>query len=300
MNNNKEFKDSLRLAKELNSKELVMNYTTIDDYFRSPLIPDNQKVLIALLVLKKRFKALTVSNKFIANFLNAKGIYSPVYETVEGYDDNGELVTIKTTNIIRKEVVYKKIVVKDGTEVEEPLYTRTAVSDAIKKWEHEGILKCSYKYSFNNDDSKPYKFDTNRTITFNFDALRPLLACSSFEALIYKNLPDRSRKRKLIRSKPFSILDELKELLDEMSEELKAKYQTAKGIFLNWCWDVSRKYYDISLKHKPTAAETRNERTERLENIALKRVLEPDRYNNRTSNENETIKAVFKKMVGTY
>ena len=131
MNNNKEFKDSLRLAKELNSKELVMNYTTIDDYFISPLIPDNQKVLIALLVLKKRFKALTVSNKFVANFLNAKGIYSPVYETVEGYDDNGELVTIKTTNIIRKEVVYKKIVVKDGTEVEEPLYTRTAVSDAI-------------------------------------------------------------------------------------------------------------------------------------------------------------------------
>lgn len=64
----KNFKDSLKFAKEIKANDLRFNYTTMNDYFRSPFIPDNQKVLIALIYMKKRFKALDVSNSFIATF----------------------------------------------------------------------------------------------------------------------------------------------------------------------------------------------------------------------------------------
>ena len=78
----KNFKDSLKFAKEIKANDLRFNYTTMNDYFRSPFIPDNQKVLIALIYMKKRFKALDVSNSFIATFLNKMGIYLPIYEKV--------------------------------------------------------------------------------------------------------------------------------------------------------------------------------------------------------------------------
>ena len=89
-----------------------------------------------------------------------------------------------------------------------------------------------------------------------------------------------------------------------MSEELKKKYQTAEGIFRNWCWSVSRKYMRSKMSQKPTAADSIKERQEKLENKALRALLEPDEYINqsdgKTSNNkgNEKIRAVFNQMVG--
>lgn len=299
--NNKGFKDTLKLAKEFKCNEFVFNFTSLDDYYRSPLIPDNQKVLIALLELKKRFKSLTLYNSSIANYLNQKGIYAPIYKEVETYDENGELK--KEPVQVGEKIIHSKLVIKDGIEVEQPLYTKTAVSDAIKKWEKEGVLVCNYEYSFNKDKDKPYKFITKRTISINFDNLKPILSCCMLDSVYYKNLPERSRKRKLIRQRPFSILDDLKELFNDLAEELKIKYQTAKGIFNAFCWNTSRRFYKLKLTNKPTATENIYERNKRLENRALNQLLEPDRYNIQNDSKgtpNQTIKAVFDKMVGTY
>lgn len=298
----KNFKDSLKFAKEIKANDLRFNYTTMNDYFRSPFIPDNQKVLIALIYMKKRFKALDVSNSFIATFLNKMGIYLPVYEKVTKEDKNGEI--IESEEIVDYKIIYSKSKIVDGKEIIEPLYTKTAVSDAINKWKKEGILNLNYDYSFNKAMDKPYKYITKRTITFNYDNLRPLLACFEMSSNFYQSLPKRNRKRKLIRQRPFSILDELNKILADMSEELKKKYQTAEGIFRNWCWSISRKYMRSKMSQKPTAADSTKERQEKLENKALRALLEPDEYINqsdgKTSNSkgNEKIRAVFNQMVG--
>lgn len=268
-----EFKDALKLNKLLDAEDVRLNYTSLDDYFRSPIIPDNQKVLIALLVLKKRFKAFTLSNSFIAEFLNRKGIYAPIYEDVEDIDMNtGEMV--KTSKFVKNEVIFTRTKEVDGNATEEKLYTPTGVSDAIKKWEREGVIMCKYDYEFNKKMDKPFKFSTTRTIRFNIEALKPLLASFKEVPSIYSELPARSRRRKLIRSRPFSILDEIKKAFNELAEEVKKRYHDAEGIFLNYCFKCSSKYFNIKLSHKPNASLNEMERYLISQNQALNQVLD--------------------------
>lgn len=297
-NTSTKFKDTLKLGKEFNVKEFAFNYTTLDDYFRSPSIPDNQKVLIALLCLKKRFKSLDVSNSFIANFLNEKGMYKDIYETIPAYYDieTGEHVDShqKKTGVT---IVHTSIKVINGVACEQPLYTKTAVSDAIKKWEREGILYCNYDYEFNKKMDKPYKYNTTRTISFNFDELKRVLTCFNKESDYYSSLSKRSRKRKLIRQRPFSILDGLQDVLLEMSEELKRKFKTAKGIFYNFCWKFTRKYMNISLIHKPTSSLNSLESYLKYQSDELKRLLNNNNLDIKSNtNVEENIDPIVREM----
>lgn len=302
--NDIKFKDTLKLAKDFQSKQFTFNYTTLDDYFRSPLIPDNQKVLIALLVLKKRFKSLTISNSFIASFLNAKGMYEDVYKTIEGYYDleTGEYVPTHQ-NKVGTTIVYSKTKEINGVTITQPLYTKTAVSDAIKKWEREGILYCNYEYEFNKKMDKPYKYTTTRTISFNFDELKRVLTCFYKDSEYYSSLNKRSRKRKLIRQRPFSILDGLQDILLEMSEELKKKYKTARGIFLNFCWSFTKKFMNSSLINKPTSSFNSLESYQKNQSDELKKLMKDSALDvninsnaNVTENYDPTIREMFKQM----
>lgn len=253
-NNNSKFKDNLKV------KDLRFNYTSTLEYFRSPLVPDNQKVLFALLLLKRKNKiVIDLSNSYIAEFLNKIGMYSYEYYQEDFIDPvTGEYH--KKGSIKASNLVYKRVYFKDDKTIEEPLYTISGVSNAIKKWEDEGLLSCTYFYDRNNDPHKSYKYDTTRYITLDIDKIRMYLSVFTTDSETYKALPVRSRRRKLIRQRPISVCDAINEALASLSEELKARYQTATGLFTMWCYSFTAKYCKSQLKLKPSQAQSLEER----------------------------------------
>lgn len=245
-----------KIAKNLNAKNLDYNSTKLDDYFRSPIVADNQKVLFALLWWKNNKKDyVDLSNSFIAEFLNKKGMYEVTTKEMINFS-TGEIIPAGTVNT--NKIVYERTYIKNDKVIVEPLYTTTGVSNAIKKWEIEGLLSCTYEYQ--RVFGKAYKYKTTRKIKLDIDKIRLYLSVFSLDDAIYRNLPARSRKRKLIKSRPVSILDNLQELFMNINEELKKRYKTAKGLYDAFIYNINRKFnVKTTFNMKPYSTFTKGE-----------------------------------------
>ena len=152
-------------------------------------------------------------------------------------------------------------------------YVKRTIEKAVAKLEQEGFINL-LPYPASEEELKvnpKNKHLHRRKLLPDIDKINTYISIFDEEDPLFKELPDRSPIKKIVRQRPYSYIGENQEVIEAKFNEYTADengvlrrkpYKNSKELFTFWCMTVSSKYYNadsLTKKFIPTNLDNQQE-----------------------------------------